>query len=285
MIKKIFHTTIAKVIIGIIAIYAADVLSFLLFNNLFRLVPIPQVVRLIAIPIITITIIIITYIALCRYCEKRKITEFSTNNIGKYLGVGLLLGLLLPSLSILVAYWRGEYIILSISNLTNVFFRDLTISIGFGISGAVFEEVLFRGVLFRLIEEKLGSFIALVISCVIFGFAHLINDSSALFGMYNKHIHNSSVHVYKKFVVFHCDSFCMELCHWRYFWNTCIRRPCIKFINEFTFRRLKMVYRWRVGHRGYCSNSNFLFYCRNIIIIHVPQKRKHRETTDFKKHK
>ena len=61
------------------------------------------------------------------------------------------------------------------------FLRDFTIGIGFGVATAVFEEVLFRGVLFRLLEEKLGSYIALVVSGVIFGFVHLMNDSNTLF--------------------------------------------------------------------------------------------------------
>ncbi|MDR0294903.1 MAG: CPBP family intramembrane metalloprotease [Prevotellaceae bacterium] len=94
--------------------------------------------------------------------------------------VGLLLGLLLTSLSILVAYLRNEYIISSVSDLTNIFLRDLTISIGFGIATAVFEEVLFRGILFRLIEEKMGSDVALIISALFFGLVHLLNENSSL---------------------------------------------------------------------------------------------------------
>ena len=181
MVKKIFHSTIAKIIIGIIAIATANALFFELLNYLLRLGPIPQVVRLISIPIIISILIIVIYIALYHYYEKRKITELSTHNIGKYLLFGLLLGLLLPSLSIFVALLRGEYIILSINNITEVFLRDLTISVAFGILTAIYEEVLCRGILFRLIEEKLGSYSALIISSVIFGFLHLMNDSSALF--------------------------------------------------------------------------------------------------------
>jgi len=53
-----------------------------------------------------------------------------------------------------------------------------------GIATAIVEEVLFRGVLFRLMEEKLGSYFAILISGVIFGFAYLVNeDSSFLTGL------------------------------------------------------------------------------------------------------
>jgi len=181
MIKKILHSTIAKIIIGFVVIIAAYYFPLVLLNDILRPYKEIQIARLIIIPIISIIFVLVSNIVLFRYYEKRKITELSTRNIGKYLLFGLLLGLLIPSLSILVAYLRGEYIILSISNLTNAFLRDLIISIGFGIATAVFEEILIRGVLFRLIEEKLGSYIALIISSLIFGFLHLTNENSSFF--------------------------------------------------------------------------------------------------------
>ena len=181
MIKKILHSTIVKIIIGFVVIIAVNEPLLGLLSYFFRLGQVIPIVRYTVIPIIIIAVIIISYTLIYRYLEKRKITELSTHNLGKYLLVGLLLGLLVPSLSILVTYLRGEYIILSVSNLTNIFLRDLTTSIGFGIATVVFEEVLFRGVLFRLIEVKLGSYLALIISSLIFGFIHLMNGNSSLF--------------------------------------------------------------------------------------------------------
>lgn len=43
---------------------------------------------------------------------------------------------------------------------------------------AVWEEVVFRGVLFRLLEQSLGSWLALLPSAVLFGFAHLGNPAA-----------------------------------------------------------------------------------------------------------
>jgi len=184
LLKKILHSTIAKIIVGVVVIMGGYWLLLHSLSSLFRLVqvtPIITIIRYITIPVIITSFIIALYILIYRYYERRKITELSTHNFGKYLLFGLLLGFLLPSLSIFVAYLRGEYIILSISNLTNIFLRDFTISIFFGILTAVFEEVVFRGVVFRLIEEKLGSYIAMIISCVIFGFLHLQNGSDSFF--------------------------------------------------------------------------------------------------------
>ena len=60
-------------------------------NNILRAYKEIQIARLITIPIISIIFVFVSYIVLYRYYEKRKITELSTRNIGKYLLVGLLL--------------------------------------------------------------------------------------------------------------------------------------------------------------------------------------------------
>lgn len=43
---------------------------------------------------------------------------------------------------------------------------------------AVFEEALFRGIIFRTLEELLGSWVALLISAALFGAAHLANPAA-----------------------------------------------------------------------------------------------------------
>jgi membrane protease YdiL (CAAX protease family) len=55
-------------------------------------------------------------------------------------------------------------------------------SIGAVASVAVNEELLFRGVVFRILDERFGSVIALVASALIFGFTHLVNDHATLWG-------------------------------------------------------------------------------------------------------
>ena len=46
---------------------------------------------------------------------------------------------------------------------------------------ALLEELIFRLIIFRLTEELLGTWIALIIQAVLFGFAHMTNDGSTLF--------------------------------------------------------------------------------------------------------
>ncbi|GIH21505.1 CPBP family intramembrane glutamic endopeptidase [Rugosimonospora africana] len=53
---------------------------------------------------------------------------------------------------------------------------------GFMAAAAVTEELMFRGVLFRLIEGRLGTWIALVLTAVLFGLWHSINPDATVWG-------------------------------------------------------------------------------------------------------
>jgi membrane protease YdiL (CAAX protease family) len=49
-------------------------------------------------------------------------------------------------------------------------------------SVAVIEELLFRGILFRIMEEHLGTVITLAASSILFGLTHLVNVNATLWG-------------------------------------------------------------------------------------------------------
>jgi hypothetical protein len=50
------------------------------------------------------------------------------------------------------------------------------------IGGAVQEELFFGGLIFRRLERSFGSWIALGVSALLFGFAHLLNPHGSLIG-------------------------------------------------------------------------------------------------------
>jgi membrane protease YdiL (CAAX protease family) len=49
-------------------------------------------------------------------------------------------------------------------------------------SVAVTEELLFRGVLHRILEQRAGSVVAIAVSSLLFGLTHLVNDNATLWG-------------------------------------------------------------------------------------------------------
>ncbi len=54
--------------------------------------------------------------------------------------------------------------------------------IGFMAAAAVTEELLFRGVLFRIAEERVGTWIAMVSTGLLFGMVHLFNEHATVWG-------------------------------------------------------------------------------------------------------
>jgi membrane protease YdiL (CAAX protease family) len=54
--------------------------------------------------------------------------------------------------------------------------------IGMSVTVAVTEEVLYRGIVFRLIAGRFGPVLALIVSALLFGATHLVNPGATLWG-------------------------------------------------------------------------------------------------------
>jgi len=107
--------------------------------------------------------------------ENRVITELSTIGIWKKLFAGFLIGSVLQSLTILVIYLFAGFKVIAINPISSLI---IPFTVAFTV--AIIEEVLLRGIVFRITEEKWGSKIALIISGVIFAGLHLINPHVTL---------------------------------------------------------------------------------------------------------
>ncbi|MES2679037.1 MAG: type II CAAX endopeptidase family protein [Bacteroidota bacterium] len=173
--QKILHFPLVKLIIGTVVVVGIYIASQFLFGWLFSLAPIASEQRGLAISVLCSLVAITTYIMLFRVYEKRQITELSGTRFGRHLVTGILLGAVLQALTILVIYLQGGYTVSGINSLAFIL-PGLTMAF----STAIFEEILMRGIIFRLIEEKLGSYLALLISALIFGALHLGNPNSSL---------------------------------------------------------------------------------------------------------
>lgn len=111
------------------------------------------------------------------FIEQRSISELSLPGMGRELGMGALIGAGLYALCELILMALGIYRITGLNSLS-----FMIPAIAMAISSGVFEELLFRGVLFRSIETWFGSWAALVVSSLVFGLTHLINPEATLEG-------------------------------------------------------------------------------------------------------
>lgn len=173
--QKIFHFTLTKIVIGlVVCIVVVNVGQFLL-SKLLDLTAINQDVKNLLKGLSSSILAIFSYIYLFKFYEKREIKEFSRIGIFKHLIFGIALGVLLQSLTIFVIYIKGGY---SIVSLNPILFLIPPLAMAF--TSAIVEEILIRGIIFRITEEKLGSYFALLISAILFGAMHLGNPNSSL---------------------------------------------------------------------------------------------------------
>jgi uncharacterized protein len=119
-----------------------------------------------------------------RFVERRRPAElgFPRRNALRDLGLGLLLGaVLLTAVAGLMALagWYGVEGFLWDQPNGNAAYLAIILLLYYALV-AVSEEVLFRGIGFRIVEEGLGTWAALAVSAVLFGLAHLGNSNATL---------------------------------------------------------------------------------------------------------
>jgi uncharacterized protein len=173
--QRIFHFPLTKITIGIIACVGVVSVAQIGLKALLDLLSLEKDVRNLLAGIAIALLSLGIYSLLFRFYEKRNISELSTNGIGKNLALGILIGAGLQALTIFVMYLNGSFSIVSVNS-----FLFILPSLGMAFTSAIFEEILLRGIIFRITEEKLGSYLALLISALIFGLLHLGNPNSSL---------------------------------------------------------------------------------------------------------
>jgi membrane protease YdiL (CAAX protease family) len=102
--------------------------------------------------------------------------DLPARNALKYLGLGLLAGVLIMGAIVGVAALANVYRIVGGGDTSNLVVELM----GTAILPGFMEELMFRGILFRWIEEFGGSWLALLLSSALFGFAHIWNPGSGV---------------------------------------------------------------------------------------------------------
>ena len=174
--KKFIQSPYVRMTVGIVVVVGMVILVQLACNAILQSIQIDKESKHLIISIFTAAAALAGYAVLYCYYEKREITELKLAAFGKNAGIGLATGAAIQVLVIFVLFLSGGYMITSVNPIDYVI-PGLAIAI----SSAAFEEILFRGIIFRLLEEKTGSIVALFISALIFGALHLFNENSTIF--------------------------------------------------------------------------------------------------------
>jgi membrane protease YdiL (CAAX protease family) len=143
------------------------------FMEKYKSTPLLEIGTTVAMALAAIAI----YYAYGRIVEGREVTELSTRGMGREWAAGALLGAGLITACVLVLAVLGMY---RVDGLNPVAF--MVPAIAMSISAGTFEELFFRGVLFKSIEDLAGTWIAVVLSSLVFGFSHLLNPAGTIGG-------------------------------------------------------------------------------------------------------
>jgi uncharacterized protein len=114
------------------------------------------------------------YLLYVRVVEKRHPLELSGFRIA-LLPLGILIGLIWFGLLIAMLYASGHY------QINGLAFPNRLVSAGiFAIGTAIWEEVTFRGLLFRVTEQAFGTWVGVAVSAIAFGALHGLNPNASL---------------------------------------------------------------------------------------------------------
>ncbi|MBI4783010.1 MAG: CPBP family intramembrane metalloprotease [Oscillatoriophycideae cyanobacterium NC_groundwater_1537_Pr4_S-0.65um_50_18] len=162
-------TRLLLFIFGLLYVYVSGAQFLGLFPN-----PMPRL----AASIVVAANLLFMYVSIVYLVERRSVSELALPRRGRELGIGLLLGFGLYTTCVVMAIALGLYRIEGFNGWQVVLPSLWLIPLA-----PVFEELLFRGVVFRILEEVFGGWLALILSSVGFGLMHMGNPGETFDGI------------------------------------------------------------------------------------------------------
>lgn len=172
---RLAHYSVVRLLIGVVAVAAATVVVQFLIDWLGGPLGIRHAPGWVFLTYAaSVPTAIAAYVGYTRCVELRPATELSFQGTGWHPVLGVLVGLVMfcVTLGTVAAFCN-----VTVSKGAGVAAFG---SVGISLSAAVSEELVFRGLLFRLIERSLGTWPAVGISAMLFGALHLVNPGAGL---------------------------------------------------------------------------------------------------------
>ena len=146
-------------------------------NNGFRQQFAATPLLAIAITIAMATLALAIYAGFTRFIEGRPAGDLSLPGMGREWAIGAVIGAGLYTLCVVILMALGMYRIEGLNPWSYV-----VPAVAMALSSGIVEELVFRGVLYRSVEDLFGSWISLVVSSLVFGAVHLANPAATLVG-------------------------------------------------------------------------------------------------------
>lgn len=161
----------------------AGALGIILIDSLLRpLAYQAGEVASLAITFVEGSIAILVYRLTMKYLANRPTPEITKQRAGIEAGMGLVTGVLFILVSILIIVVAGGYTFqwASSADTSSILASSITSALG----AAFVEELIFRGLMFQAITKLAGSWLALAVTSLFFGVAHLGNTGATLWSAF-----------------------------------------------------------------------------------------------------
>ncbi len=178
LIKRVLSFPITKIIVGIVVCFSLFIViqNFVLKPFFYSIIQDKSIADPIIIFISSI-LLLVNYYYLFRLYDKRKITELSLKYLPKEMFWGFIFGFSTISLSIFILYLLGHYqaFDITINHYTARMFTVLLFA-------AIIEDLFHRGLILRVLENWLGTNIAIVIAMLV-ELQHISNPNFKIFDL------------------------------------------------------------------------------------------------------
>jgi membrane protease YdiL (CAAX protease family) len=175
--RRIVDFPLVALLIAIVVFMAATALASAIGKPLE---PLGQPGRTVVRAIIGIALVLAAYKFILARLGEHPRDDLRSENALKNLGLGLLAGFGLMAAAVGVAAIIGVYSIVGPGDTSRLVLELVTVAILPGFM----EEMAFRGILFRWIEEFGGTWAALAITSALFGIAHIFNANATWFSSF-----------------------------------------------------------------------------------------------------
>ena len=175
-IGKIIQFPITRIFIAILFLVPVSLLANLIGLELIKSLGDPYYIILRYLrDIIFFSLFLIAYRLYTNNIEKRKALEFNTKSLIPEFGVGFLISMSIVCLMVVLMMLFGYYRVNSFNSPMVLADRTIVYYMG-----SFTEELLFRVILFKLVEEFAGSWIGIIVQGLVFGFAHIGNENATI---------------------------------------------------------------------------------------------------------
>jgi membrane protease YdiL (CAAX protease family) len=172
LLRRIFTFPLVAMVIAVLICILCFTIGMLVVK--FLLPPIPGLRQELMFDLASIPILLLAYHFIIAKLGRYPKNDYRDPQALRLLGLGLAGGLLIFTVSVGIAALLGVYRIIGEGDFSGL----LPAIIGAAIFPAISEELVFRGILFRWIEEFGGSWMALLLTSAFFGASHLMNPNA-----------------------------------------------------------------------------------------------------------